>query len=98
MSRTCASIASRGTAETWSGRPMLNANPAELVASAWNPRWRRNTALPASHGLGMTKQPDAWRARNAATAGAWLIAGYYPRGGGLARVARVALGGSASSR
>src|SRR5947208_12653180 len=70
MSRICASISSRGTAP--SGLPRENANPAEVVASALNPRRSRYFAVPMSHGFGSTKQPDSCSARNFAARDVWL--------------------------
>ena len=56
MARRCASSSS---SVTWlSRRPSDHANPALVVASAGNPRRSRARAVPASNGLGMTKQPD----------------------------------------
>ena len=40
-----------------SGRPNVQANPELVVARALKPSEARNRALPASQGLGMTKQP-----------------------------------------
>src|SRR5262245_62760120 len=64
MVRMCSSIASPETARSLSGRPIANAAPALVVASAGNSRCWSQRALPTSHGFGMTKQPDAWSARN----------------------------------
>ena len=49
----CTSISSRGT--TPSGLPRLKANPAEVVASAWNPN--AGDKLPSRH-------PRDWAGRN----------------------------------
>src|ERR1041384_5986220 len=47
------------SSETWlSCRPSDQANPELVVASALKPSWTRSRALPWSHGLGITKQPD----------------------------------------
>ena len=40
-----------------SGRPCDQAKPELVVASAGNPSCASSLALPASHGLGITKQP-----------------------------------------
>ena len=66
IDRTCASIASRGTAP--SGNAWANAAPALVVASAGKPRCSRYRAVPASQGFGSTKQPVSWSLRNAARA------------------------------
>src|SRR5262245_61371602 len=44
---------------------MDQAAPALVVASALKPRLARYRALPASHGLGLTKQPDWCSCRKA---------------------------------
>src|SRR5215213_3322329 len=85
---------SRGTTPKSSDIARENANPAEVVASALNPRRRRYTADPTSHGFGSTKHPDSWSARNAATAASWLglaelILRCYLQGRGRASVSRV---------
>src|SRR5687768_18210950 len=50
---------------TWlSAQPSDQASPALVVASAWNPSCASSRALPTSHGLGMTKQPDRCRSRS----------------------------------
>jgi hypothetical protein len=41
MSRTCASIKSRSIDFGSSGSPRVKAKPAEVVASASKPRWRK---------------------------------------------------------
>ncbi len=64
MSRMCASIVSRGTAQSASGTPNPNATPALVVASARNPRCCSQRAVPTSQGFGRTKQPDSWSRRN----------------------------------
>src|SRR6476661_3745141 len=64
-------MTSRGTTFGSSGRPRENANPADVVASAWNPSLSRKTALPMSHGFGMTKQPSSWSWWNRETAADW---------------------------
>src|SRR5918993_313285 len=56
-----------GMALSRSGNPCENANPADVVASALNPRYCRYTAEPMSHGFGRTKHPDSCSLRNAAT-------------------------------
>src|SRR5688572_23081244 len=57
-SSACASV-------TWlSARPSVQAKPALVVASAWKPSCSSARALPASHGFGMTKQPEACRRWN----------------------------------
>src|SRR5436305_5845846 len=73
-------MASRGIAETSSGSPRVNANPADVVARASNPRCWRYRAVPTSHGLGITKQPDACNFRNLAMADRWAeLASFMPR-------------------
>src|SRR5678810_258536 len=44
--------------------PSDQAIPELVVASAWNPRPSSSRALPASHGFGITKQPDSCSFRN----------------------------------
>src|SRR6266849_2599070 len=67
----CASISSRGTPP--SRFPREKAKPAEVVASALNPRRRRYIAVPISQGFGRTKHPDSCIARNFAAAEACCV-------------------------
>src|SRR5713101_1099458 len=48
-----------------SGLPWDQANPELVVASARKPSRASRQALPRSHGLGITKQPDSWSRLNA---------------------------------
>ena len=59
-SSTCSSAAPP------SGRPTVHANPELVVASAGKPSCSSARALPASHGFGITKQPDSWSRWNSA--------------------------------
>ena len=72
--RRCSSTSSRVT--RLSDLPWVHAKPALVVASALKPSPASRRALPASHGFGMTKQPERWRARNVSVRSAGLcIAG-----------------------
>src|SRR4051812_24578247 len=53
---------------------MLHAHPELVVASAGKPRPASRRALPASHGLGMTKQP-VWCRRRKVSMRAFMDAG-----------------------
>lgn len=46
-----------------SGKPLENARPADVVASALKPICCKHFALPISHGFGRTKQPDSCNVR-----------------------------------
>ena len=62
-------IASRLT----SAVPSVLANPRLVVANASKPIAASSFAVPASHGLGMTKAPGrAWSATNAWAFSVWL--------------------------
>src|ERR1043166_7256552 len=65
----CASISSRDTPP--SRFPREKANPAEVVASASNPRCSKKIAVPMSQGFGSTKHPDSCIARNFPTTEEW---------------------------
>src|SRR5688500_18840835 len=80
MARRCASTSS--TVTPLSARPIDHANPALVVASAGNPRLARKRALPRSHGLGMTKQPDSCSRRKVwqRSEGCVITLRYWPRG------------------
>ena len=53
-------VRQHGSSATWlSACPIDHAMPALVVASAGNPSCASTRALPASHGLGITKQPEA---------------------------------------
>src|SRR6185295_13498331 len=69
ISRTCPSMASRSTAP--SGNPRAKAKPADVVATALNPRCSRYAAVPASHGFGRTKHPESCKVRKVAMADDW---------------------------
>src|SRR4029077_7224871 len=66
ISPMCLSISSSETPP--SGLPREKAKPAEVVARASKPRCSRQIAVPTSHGLGRTKQPDSCNSRNVAAA------------------------------
>ena len=57
MARRCVRASANVT--PLSALPMDQAKPALVVASAGNPSRASTWALPRSHGLGITKQPDA---------------------------------------
>src|SRR4051812_34665960 len=63
--RRCSSASSRRT--PLSGRASDQACPALVVASASKPICSSATALPVSHGFGITKQPAACSRRKAST-------------------------------
>src|SRR5438132_3999779 len=66
IARAFASVSARPIAPSASGRPMENANPALVVASASNPSAVSTLAEPASQGLGIANIPGrAWRDLNA---------------------------------
>src|SRR5207249_11204918 len=74
IARKCASASSSDT--PLSARPRDQANPELVVASAGKPSCASRRALPRSHGLGITKQPDWWSWRNTRHRSvAWVIAG-----------------------
>src|SRR5438034_8848285 len=66
IARAFASVSARPIAPSASGRPMENANPALVVASASNPSAVSILAEPASQGLGIANIPGrAWSDLNA---------------------------------
>src|SRR5829696_133288 len=58
-----------------SARPVVQANPALVVARAGKPSRSSAAALPASHGFGMTKQPAVCSRRKAATRSSCTVIG-----------------------
>src|SRR5579862_1125723 len=73
MARALARASARPIEPSPSRFPRVNARPALVVVSAWNPRRVRIRAVPASHGLGMTNAPGrSWRALDRTAFSAWV--------------------------
>src|SRR5439155_1735397 len=56
-----------------SGLPWDQANPELVVARARKPSRASRRALPRSHELGITKQPDSWSRRNTRQRSLWGV-------------------------